>query len=67
VRPAVSATTGGVGNVPVSMAEDILATVTSLLALIVPLIFAFIFLLLATWLAWLVWKRSARVKRIQSA
>ncbi len=37
VRPAVSVTTGGVGNVPVSIAEDIISTVLSILAILIPL------------------------------
>ena len=37
VRPAVTATTAGVGNVPVSMAEDAVATVVSVIAVVIPL------------------------------
>lgn len=46
VRPAVTAATGGVGNIPVSMLEDFVATVTSILALLLPVL-AGIFLALA--------------------
>lgn len=45
VRPAVTATTGGTANIPVSIAEDFLATFTSLLAVLVP-IFVGVFLIL---------------------
>ncbi len=38
VRPAVTAATAGVGNAPVSAAEDILATVTSFLAILLPIV-----------------------------
>ncbi|RPI83742.1 MAG: DUF4126 domain-containing protein [Chloroflexi bacterium] len=36
VRPAVTATTGGAGNIPISILEDILATVVSIVAIILP-------------------------------
>jgi len=61
-RPAVTATTGGAGNIPVSIAEDFIATVTSFLALIVPVIVAFVlivFTALIVW--WLLRRRQARV------
>jgi hypothetical protein len=38
VRPMVTATTAGAGNVPVSILEDIIATVASFLAMILPLL-----------------------------
>src|SRR3990172_4968317 len=66
VRPVVTATTGGVGNVPVSMAEDILATITSILAIIVPIVFTFMFILITAWLVWLFWRRSTKVKPTQA-
>ena len=40
VRPVVTATTGGAGNVPVSIAEDIFSTVMSILAIVVPILVA---------------------------
>src|SRR5690606_5494344 len=36
VWPAVTATTGGVGNVPVGILEDVVSTVLSILAVIIP-------------------------------
>jgi len=57
VRPAVTATTGGAANPVVSFGEDVLAFVTSLLALLIPALIAVAFLLLlAAW--WLRPKRS---------
>ena len=52
VRPAVTATTGGVGNVPISMLEDFISTVTSLIAVIVPVIIVIVLILLCAWLLW---------------
>ncbi|MRR32442.1 DUF4126 domain-containing protein, partial [bacterium] len=38
VRPAVTATTGGAGNIPVSMAEDVASTGVSVLSVLVPVV-----------------------------
>ncbi len=57
VRPAVTATTGGAANVPVSLAEDALSTIVSLLSVIIPVIVGvFAILSLALLLGW--WWRS---------
>lgn len=66
VRPAVTATTGGVGNVPVSMAEDFVAVITSFLAIVIPILFTFLFILFTAWLVWLFWRRSTKVKPSQA-
>lgn len=58
VRPAVTATTGGAGNVPVSIAEDILATVLSILAVVVPVVIAALIILLTAWIVWVLYRRS---------
>ena len=59
VRPAISATTGGLGNTPVSIAEDILSIVMSILAILLPLFVGIFFILiLIIFIRW--WsKRSA--------
>jgi uncharacterized membrane protein len=38
VRPAVTATTGGAGNIPVSIAEDVISTVVSFLSIVLPIL-----------------------------
>lgn len=48
VRPAVTATTGGVGNIPVSMAEDATSTVVSFLSVVVPVVITCLIILLTT-------------------
>ena len=60
VRPAVTASTGGVGNVPVSIAEDIFATGLSILAIIIPILIGFIFILFTALVVWLFWRRNKR-------
>jgi hypothetical protein len=55
VRPLVTATTGGAGNVPVSVAEDVVSTAVSLASVLVPvvivLLVAIAILLLLRWWA----------------
>ena len=66
VRPAVTALTGGVGNVPVSVAEDIFATGLSILAIIIPILIAFIFILFAALIVWL-FSRMNKRKELEQA
>ena len=60
VRPAVTVATGGAGNVPVSMAEDLASTVVSILSVIMPVLIACILVLVT---AWIVWRIYVRMKR----
>lgn len=60
VRPAVTATTGGTANVPVSMAEDITATGVSILSIVVPMLVGTLLIVAAAILAWWLWKRASR-------
>jgi hypothetical protein len=58
LRPAVTATTGGAGNIPVSIAEDIVSTITSILAVIVPIIVACVLVLFTVLFLWWLWRRG---------
>lgn len=58
VRPAVTATTGGAGNVPVSIAEDVVAAVTSVLALLIPVIVGTLLIILFALVLWWLWRRT---------
>ena len=60
VRPAVTATTGGIGNTPVSILEDILATFLSLLAVVLPILVGVVLLLLMALFLWWLWRRPRR-------
>jgi hypothetical protein len=62
LRPAVTATTGGAGNIPVSIAEDVVATILSILAVIIPVLVAAIIILITAWIIWLLWRRSNRMR-----
>jgi len=61
VRPAVTATTGGTGNWAVSLAEDLLAFISAILAILLPvfmvLMVIFFFLVVFWWWS----RRQARV------
>ena len=63
VRPAVTATTGGAGNIPVSIAEDITATVVSVLAIVVPVLVVMILIVVTAYIIWAVWRRVNRESR----
>ena len=60
LRPAVTATTGGIGNTPVSILEDALATFLSILAVVLPIVLGIVLLLLAALLLWWLWRRPRR-------
>ena len=57
VRPAITATTGGVGNVPVSVAEDFVSTVLSILAIVIPILIGLVLLMLTGLIIWFFWRR----------
>ncbi len=57
VRPAVSLTTGGVANTPVSLAEDAVALGVSLTAILVPVALLIAAAVLLFW-AWRRWRHS---------
>ena len=60
IRPAVSATTGGLGNTPVSIAEDIISTIMSILAILLPILVGILFiLLLIIFVRW--WRKRSTV------
>jgi uncharacterized membrane protein len=63
MRPMVTATTGGTGNVPVSIAEDILSTVMSILAIVLPILVAIILILMVALFFW--WRERRREKAQQ--
>jgi len=48
IRPAVTAATGGLGNLPVSVAEDATSTAVSFLSIIVPVVVACLLVLITT-------------------
>ncbi len=59
-RPAVTATTGGMGNWVVSLIEDVLALIGTILAILVPIIVVLITVFLLLLIFW--WRGRRRVK-----
>jgi hypothetical protein len=62
VRPVVTATTGGAGNVPVSILEDFVSTGISLLSVVVPVLVACILILVTAWIVWWIFNRDRKRK-----
>jgi hypothetical protein len=62
VRPAVTATTGGAGNLPVSVAEDVMATILAIMAIVIPVIFTSIVIVFTALIIWLIWRRMNRTR-----
>lgn len=60
VRPAVTATTGGAGNVPVSIVEDLTSTIVSILSVVVPVVIACILILVTSWIVYRLWTRMRK-------
>ena len=60
VRPMVTATTGGAGNIPVSIAEDVVSTVLSFLAIVLPVLVGTLLIVLAAFLIYWIYRRSNR-------
>jgi hypothetical protein len=59
VRPLVTATTAGAGNVPVSIAEDLTSTVVSFVSILLPIAIAILAGIAILFLLWL-WARRRR-------
>ena len=62
-RPAITVATGGFGNPLVSFAEDVLAAVTSIVAIFVPILVVLFLLLFAAFLIW----SFRRLRRMRGA
>ena len=60
LRPMVTATTGGAGNIPVSIAEDIISTVLSILAIVLPVLIGTLLVVLAAFIIWWLYRRANR-------
>lgn len=60
VRPTVTATTGGAGNIPVSVAEDVVATGLSIISVVLPVVTAALIIMFTAWVVWLLWRRARR-------
>jgi hypothetical protein len=59
VRPMVTATTAGAGNVPVSVLEDVTSTIVSIISIVLP---ALVLMILIVVIVWLLFRRIDRSK-----
>jgi hypothetical protein len=60
IRPAVTVATAGTANPIVSTAEDVLATVLSIVAILVPVVLGALICVAAAWVIWMIWRRINR-------
>ena len=60
IRPAVTLTTGGAGNIPVSIAEDIVSTVLSILSIVIPVLVVVFLVIMVAFVIWWFWRRANR-------
>ena len=58
IRPVVTATTAGTGNIPVSVAEDLTSTLVSVISVVVPALIAVILCLITAWIILRMWRRA---------
>jgi hypothetical protein len=63
IRPVVTATTGGAGNIPVSILEDIVSTVVSVMAILIPVMIALLLIAICILLLYWVYRRRTRYSR----
>jgi len=63
VRPAITATTAGLGDIPVSILEDVISTTLSVLSVLLPVVVGIVLVLMAILI--IVWlsRRSKRYER----
>ena len=60
LRPAVTATTGGVANPIVSLVEDAVSAIVSFLSIVVPVIIAALVIIVTAWFVFWMYRRSHR-------
>jgi hypothetical protein len=60
MRPLVTATTGGIANTPVSIAEDVTSTVLSVLSILVPIIVGTLLIVLVAFIIYWLYRRADR-------
>ncbi len=62
VRPAVTATTAGAGNIPVSILEDVISTILSILSIVIPVLIGMAVILFTSWVIWILWRRANQIR-----
>jgi len=64
VRPAITATTGGTANIPVSILEDVISTLLSILSIVLPILVAIVMIVIAIWIIWWLSRDSKKQKAV---
>jgi hypothetical protein len=65
VRPAVTVTTAGAGTIPISIAEDLITTSLSVLAVVLPVVISALIIILTALAVRLFWRRAARQRTVK--
>jgi len=60
MRPIVTATTGGAGNTPVSIAEDVTSTVLSIVSILIPVLVGTLIVVLGAFVIYWLYRRADR-------
>ena len=60
VRPMITATTGGAGNLPVSILEDVVSTTLSILAIVIPVLIGAVVILVVSWIIWRMYRKASQ-------
>ncbi|MDY6847390.1 MAG: DUF4126 domain-containing protein [Chloroflexota bacterium] len=63
VRPAITATTAGLGDIPVSILEDVVSITLSVLSVLLPVVVGIVLVLMAIWIILWLSRRSKRYQR----
>ena len=58
VRPAVTVATAGTGDIPVSILEDLISAVISILSVVIPVVVACLVIIITAWIVWKFQKRQ---------
>jgi Domain of unknown function (DUF4126) len=66
IRPAVTASTGGTANIPVSIAEDVVSTTLSILSVVIPILVGVLLVILVALIIWWFWRRANRKRQAGS-
>ena len=66
VRPAITATTGGAGNIPVSILEDVSSTVFSIIAVVIPALVVAVIIVIAAFVVWWIWRRMNKERAFRT-
>ncbi len=65
VRPALTATTAGTANIPVSILEDFISTLFSIIAILIPVLVAALIIIVTAAIIWWLWRKKRQKSLVQ--